>query len=204
MAASEIRTHEVTFCSRVSGWANALFDAHPEWPFRRAEIEESKAINRKRSDLRIHGDAGKLLLAGEVKMPGTAEGRSPYNADLVEDSARKADNAAAEFFFTWNVNQFLLFDRKKWHLPVMERRVKDYPLGLDLEKPSDVDRPDAEARIKTFLSDFFSELAAIIEGTQPEWGMRLDEWFIRAFESHVSWSAKLTAEFLSIQSASNK
>jgi len=145
MAASEIRTHEVTFCSRVSGWANALFDAHPEWPFRRAEIEESKAINRKRSDLRIHGDAGKLLLAGEVKMPGTAEGRSPYNADLVEDSARKADNAAAEFFFTWNVNQFLLFDRKKWHLPVMERRVKDYPLGLDLEKPSDVDRPDAEA-----------------------------------------------------------
>src|SRR5207244_3956923 len=97
-------THEVTFCSRVAGWANALFAEHPEWPFRRAEIEQSKAIKRKRSDIRIHGDAGTLVLAGEVKMPGTKEGLSPYNLGLVDDAASKADNAAAEFFFTWNVN----------------------------------------------------------------------------------------------------
>jgi hypothetical protein len=85
MSERDTRTHEVTFCSRVKSWADALFAQHPEWPFRRAEIEESKAIKRKRSDLRIHGDAGKLILAGEVKMPGTLEGRSPYNPDLVED-----------------------------------------------------------------------------------------------------------------------
>jgi hypothetical protein len=68
MADQDSRTHEVTFCSRVAGWANELFSQHPEWPFRRAEIEESKAIKRKRSNLRIHGGAGKLILAGEVKM----------------------------------------------------------------------------------------------------------------------------------------
>jgi len=196
MSERDTRTHEVTFCSRVAGWSNALFADHPEWPFRRAEIEQSKAIKRKRSDVRIHGDAAKLILAGEVKMPGTNEGRSPYRADLVEDSARKADNAAAEFFFTWNVNELVLFDRKKWQLPVMERRVKEYPLGLALDKPQDVDRPEVETRIKQFLADFFGELAAILAGQQPEWGMRLDEWFIRAFESHIAWPVKLTADFL--------
>ena len=91
MPESDIRAHEVTFCSRVAGWANALFAEHPEWPFRRAEIEQSKAIKRKRSDLRFYGDAARLILAGEVKMPGTRDGFTPYNAALVDDSAFKAD-----------------------------------------------------------------------------------------------------------------
>jgi len=204
MAVPDLRLHEVTFCSRVAGWANALFARHPEWPFRRAEIEESKAIKRKRSDLRFYGDADRLILAGEVKMPGTRPGFTPYNAELVEDSATKADNAGAEFFFTWNVNDFVLFDRKKWQLPPMERRVNAYPLGLALDKPEDVDRAEVEARIQQFLAEFFGELAAILAGQQPEWGMRLDEWFIRAFESHISWPVKLTAEFLWSKTDSDK
>ncbi len=204
MAEQDSRTHEVTFCSRVAGWANELFNQHPEWPFRRAEIEESKAIKRKRSDLRIHGGAGKLILAGEVKMPGTLQGATPYNADLVADSATKADNAGAEFFFTWNVNDFVLFDRKKWQLPPMERRVQEYPLGLALDSAEDIDRAETENRVKKFLSEFFGQFAAILAGRQPEWGMRLDEWFIRSFESHISWPVKLTADFLWAQADAGK
>jgi len=204
MAEQDLRTHEVTFCSRVAGWANELFNQHPEWPFRRAEIEESKAIKRKRSDLRIHGVGGKLILAGEVKMPGTLQGSTPYNADLVADSATKADNAGAEFFFTWNVNDFVLFDRKKWQLPPMERRVQEYPLGLALDSAEDIDRAETETRVKKFVSDFFGQFAAILAGQQPEWGMRLDEWFIRSFESHISWPVKLTADFLWAQANASK
>ena len=204
MAEADVRIHEITFCSRVAGWANDLFQQHPEWPFCRAEIEESKAIQRKRSDLRIHGEAGRLILAGEVKMPGSPQGFTPYQAGLVADSAAKADNAGAEFFFTWNVNDFVLFDRKKWHLPPMERRVKEYPLGLALARAEDVDRTEAELRIKKFLAEFFVEFASILAGQQPEWGMRLDEWFVRSFESHISWPVKLTADFLWTESAADK
>lgn len=57
MSNLDLRTHEIAFCSRVAGWLNALFAAHPEWPFRRAEIEDSRALHRKRSDLRVYGDA---------------------------------------------------------------------------------------------------------------------------------------------------
>ncbi|MCI0541191.1 MAG: SAM-dependent methyltransferase [Verrucomicrobiales bacterium] len=204
MANPDIRTYEVTFCSRVAGWLNALFAKHPEWPFRRAEIEESKAIKRKRSDLRIYGDAKKLILAGEVKLPGTVEGRTPYNPELVDDSAQKADNAGAEFFFTWNVNLLVLFDRKKWHLPLMERRVQDYELGLDLESREDVDRKEVEIRLQEYLAKFFAQFAEIAVGKKPEWGMRLDEWFIRSFEHHILWPVKLTRDHLWMRTGENK
>ena len=38
MSGSDTRTYEVTFCSRVAGWANTLFAKHPEWPFRRRKL----------------------------------------------------------------------------------------------------------------------------------------------------------------------
>src|SRR5437870_11248048 len=148
MPDSDIRIHEVTFCSRVSKWADSLFAGHPDWPFSRTEIEESKGIKRKRSDLRVYDSARKLILAGEVKLPGTPEGRNAYNSALIEDSNTKASNAGAEFFFTWNVNKLVLFDSKLWHKPLPERRVKDYDLGLELDNREDVSRPEVEKRIQ--------------------------------------------------------
>ena len=150
MTERDIRTHEVTFCSRVSKWADSIFENNPALSFKHTDIEESKGIKRKRSDLRVYGANNKLILAGEVKLPGTAEGRNAYNSALVEDSYKKASNAGAEFFFTWNVNKFVLFDSKKWQLPIIERRVKDYDLGLDLDDPDDVSR--AEGKRLTYPS----------------------------------------------------
>lgn len=132
---TDLRPHEIAFCSRVAGWLNALFAAHPEWPFRRTETEQSLALRRKRSDLRVYGDARRLILAGEVKLPGTPEGRTPYHSALVDDAAFKADNAGAEFFFTWNVNLLVLFDRKLWHLPLPERRVQGIRSGVGPRAP---------------------------------------------------------------------
>src|SRR2546430_1324343 len=183
MAERDIRTDEVTFCSRVSKWADSIFENNHALSFKRTEIEESKGINRKQADLRVYGKNNQLILAGEVKLPGTLDGRNAYNSALVDDSSHKASNAGAEFFFTWNVNKFVLFDSKLWHLPIMERRVKDYDLGLDLDDPDDVSRLEVEKRIQKFLGDFFADLQAILEGKQPDWGMPPDEFFIRAFES---------------------
>jgi hypothetical protein len=168
------------------------------------EIEESKGIERKRSDLRVYDANDKLVLAGEVKLPGTPEGRNAYNAALVEDSYQKASNAGAEFFFTWNVNKLVLFDSKQWQKPIMERRLKDYDLGLDLENPEDVSRAEVEKAVREFLARFFAEFQGILAGQQPGWGMAPDEFFVRAFESHIFWPVKLTAEFLWAGSAKSK
>ena len=66
MAERDIRTYEVTFCSRVSKWADSIFEDNPALSFKRTEIEESKGIKRKRSDLRVYGNSKQLILAGEV------------------------------------------------------------------------------------------------------------------------------------------
>ncbi len=204
MAERDIRTYEVTFCSRVAKWADALFAQHPEWGFKRSEIEESKGIERKRSDWRVYGVRDNLVLAGEVKMPGTVDGRNAHSHSLVLDSHTKASNAGAEFFFTWNVNKFVLFDAKKWHLPLPERQVGSFDLGQELDNPDDVSRPEVEKKIQEFLFDFFSRFAVIAAGKQPEWGMSLDAYFIDAFESHISWAVRLTRESLWTKSAADK
>lgn len=121
---------------------------------------------RKRSDLRVYGANNKVILAGEVKLPGTAEGRNAYSSALVDDSYQKASNIGAEFFFTWNVNKLVLFDAKKWHLPIMERRVKDYDLGLDLDNLLEVPDPrNVTKAVAKKLQDALKELSK--RDTQP-------------------------------------
>jgi hypothetical protein len=158
MAPADIRTHEVTFCGRVKSWADEFFRDHTDLPFKRVDIEETLQKTRKRSDLRVYDKANKLVLAGEVKLPGTFEGRDPYHHALVEDAYRKADQAQAQFFFTWNVNKLVLFDRSLWDKSLYEKRIQEYDLGLDLQTPDDVGRPAVEASFRTFISTFFTEL----------------------------------------------
>jgi len=99
----EVRENEVAFCGEVKSWAEALFSSRSDWPFSHAKIEQYGTGNNKRSDLRIFRRGyGTPVLAGEVKLPGTAEGRSPYAPDLMQDAFNKADNIQAPYFFTWN------------------------------------------------------------------------------------------------------
>jgi len=204
MAPADIRTHEISFCGRVKSWADELFREHPDLPFKRVEIEETLSKTRKRSDLRIYDRANNLVLAGEVKLPGTFEGRDPYHHALVEDAYRKADQAQAQFFFTWNVNKLVLFDRSLWDKSLYEKRIQEYDLGLNLQTPDDVGRPGVEANVQGFIAKFFTEFAPILSGAKPDWGMAPDEYFIRAFNSHISWPVKLTSEFLLAKSESDK
>jgi len=204
MASADIRTHEISFCGRVKSWADELFRERSELPFKRVEIEETLSKTRRRSDLRIYDRANKLVLAGEVKLPGTPEGRDPYHHALVEDAYHKADQAQAQFFFTWNVNKLVLFDRSLWDKSLYEKRIQEYDLGLNLQTPDDVGRPGVEASVQGFINDFFVEFAQIVSGAKPDWGMAPDEYFIRAFNSHISWPVKLTSEFLLAKSESDK
>jgi hypothetical protein len=152
----ETRVHEVSFCARVKSWAEAQFSVKPQLGFKRVEIEKSAIKSRKRSDLSVYDAKGNLRLAGEVKLPGTPEGRNAFAFSLIEDAANKASKAGAEFFFTWNVNQLVLFDAKQWQKPLLERQIKAYDLGLALADRQDIERPEVETRIQQFLQEFFA------------------------------------------------
>jgi hypothetical protein len=201
------RIHEADFCAEVASFSNVIFSSHPEFPFKSVRIEGfgRGAEKAKRKDLRIYDDSGRLVLCGEVKLPGTPEGRSPYADELVRDAHQKADNAGVQYFFTWNVNLFVLWDRKKWDVPLLDRRVREWKLGLNLESPEDVGRPEVLRDIeRRFLPGLWAELAVICTGRIPDWTMPPDDIFIRSMESHLEWPIALTRSWMTEQAEKSK
>jgi hypothetical protein len=138
--------HEVDFCGLIATAAEHMFrelgEADPAFPFAAVRVEGlgTGAAKRKRKDLCFFAPGGRLALCGEVKLPGTPEARSPYDERVVRDAFLKADNAVVDFFFTWNVNTFVLWDRRQYDRPLLERRVREWKLGLTLASPEDVAR----------------------------------------------------------------
>lgn len=199
--------NEVDFCAQVASTANGLVAKNPEsFPFREARVEGygTGTERRKRKDLRFFDPNGKLVLCGEVKLPGTPEGRSPYDAKLCEDAEAKADNANVRFFFTWNVNIFVLWDRSLWDVPLLNRRVWQWQLGRTLSSPQDVAREDNLNFIKThFLPDLLPELAEFLSERRRDW-LPPDDIFIRSLESHLEWPVQLTSTFILEQSEKSK
>jgi methylase of polypeptide subunit release factors len=200
--------HEVDFCGQIAAEATILFRQDPQaFPFVEARLEGfgSGSAKRRRKDLRFYDASGRLALCGEVKLPGSAAGRSPYDEELVYDAHQKADDAGVQYFFTWNVNVFVLWDRSQWDVPLLERRVREWRLGLDLASPEDVARPETLHRIKTaFLPDLLRDLADIYSGRRRDWSMPPDDLFIRSLESHLDWPVQLTTAFLAQSTDRNR
>src|SRR6266849_9630735 len=152
MPPKDYRKHEVNFCSEVSKWADSWFQTHRTLPFGSSEIEEFAKGTAKRSDLRIYerkdSGRGKLLVSGEVKLPGTPLGRSAFDPALMQDAFDKATRENCRYFFTWNVEEWALFDRSVWDAPTMhERLVGHWRLGLRLNSPSDITLSNVKHKI---------------------------------------------------------
>ncbi len=204
----ETSIHEVDFCGQIASAANVLFAQDPAaFPFGDARVEGfgTGAARRKRKDLRFYEPSGRLALCGEVKLPGTPEGRSPYDDSVLKDAFLKADNAVVDFFFTWNVNTFVLWDRRQYDRPLLERRVRDWKLGLNLASPPDVARPDSLNFIKNrFLPELLRDLADIYTGRRRDWTMPPDDIFIRSLESHLDWPVQIATTYLIDRTDHNK
>lgn len=196
MAATRI--HEVDFCARVAVWADTYF-ANSDSPFSSSGIEGfgTGELKNKRRDLRFNDRAtGRIAITGEVKLPRARDGDSPYNEAVIQDAAQKADNAGVQYFFTWNVNAFALWDRKKWNVPLLERRVREWQLGRHLRNSEELARSENLEFIRLkFLPDLLRDLGRIYRGQQPDWAMAPDDIFIRSLETHLAWPIDATEHY---------
>jgi hypothetical protein len=175
-------------------------------PFHEARVEGfgTEAGRRKRKDLRFYDCYGKLILCGEVKLPGTREGYSPYQAKFCEDAEAKANNAGIRYFFTWNVNEFVLWDRSLWDRPLIDRRVWDRRLARALSSPAEVAREENLNFIKrSFLPDFLHDLADMVSGRRAEW-LPPDDIFIHSLEGHLNWPVLLTSTYILEQTGKSR
>jgi len=206
IAPGRIRKHEVAFCADIKSWAEALFAEHPEWPFERAEIEEYGRGNNKRQDLRFYEHGSDTpVLCGEVKMPGTPEGRSPYDPALMEDAFRKANNIQSQYFFTSNVNYFVVFDRSRWRVPLIQRRIRHWDLELGLRTSGETRLTEVRDRIRNkFLPSFFGWFAEVHAGRMPDWPNPPDHIFLRSLETHLDWPVQAIRDYMADKSGRDK
>jgi hypothetical protein len=125
----------------------------------------------------------RVVLTGEVKMPDTPQGRSPFHQELVEDAFDKASRTGTPYYFTWNVCDFVLFETHREGVAFMDRRVEGPVWVVDIVSSEDVRQASVEQAIKDFWERFLGELAAIEAGRRPLRNLPLDRRFVLRLEA---------------------
>ena len=212
MAQENVRKHEVAFCAEVSKWADRLFEARSDLPFGSSDIESFGRGSQKRQDFRVYarGERGRgpLALCGEVKLPGNPQARSPFDPIVMLDAFNKATAENCQYFFTWNVEHLALFDRSLWDRETMhERCIGEWKLGLQLDKSTDVARPEVEAKIRDeFLPKFFADFAEIKLGRRASFTELPSDLYISILESHLAGPmgpVRETRDYLALKAATS-
>lgn len=92
MPKENARKHEVAFCAEVSKWSDRLFEADTSLPFGSSDIESFGTGSQKRQDIRVYErkakGRGRIALCGEAKLPGSRQGRSPFDLALMIERRR--------------------------------------------------------------------------------------------------------------------
>ena len=175
---------ERTFASDVAGWINQILDARPDLPFGRAAVEEhtEEGVST-RHDLRLYRrHTGTPVLTGEIKMPDSAQGRHPLNAELVDDALTKASRAGVRYCFTWNVAQLVLFDSHMQNVPYAQRYIEGPQDVVEVSVSDDVNREPVREAIVDFWEGLLERFDGLLQGTRRFELSPLDQRFVAWLE----------------------
>jgi len=185
--------NEWEFTGTVASWINEIIAANRELPFSRAAVEQTSTDSHQRRDLTLLDRAGKAVLTGEVKLPYQKDGGTPYNNAVVRDAWGKARDAKAPLFFTWNVNQCVLWSREREGPSREEYRSWKV---TQVHRAGAMDHPAVHRDIQQWLVTFLQDVARVLGGA-AEIGRRApDERFIDRLEAALERPIALTLEEL--------
>ena len=183
---------EVAFVAEVSKWVDRHLAGHRGLPFTQSGIEGQSVKSAQRRDFTLRDEAGQVVLTGEVKLPFARDGRTPHATAVVRDARGKARRAGAKWFFTWNVNRFVLWETDPPHRTPADAppghpaadpfRAWDLP-GVSVAKAADLDSPIVQDRIQNWLPVFLEEFARIYRGAEDLDRRTPDERFVDQLEA---------------------
>ena len=182
---------ERTFAAEVAGWVTELLNSRPDLPFSHARVEDHVSGTARRHDFRLYRrHTGQPILTGEIKMPDSAQGTHPLNADLVEDALDKAFRAGVRYCFTWNVRQFVLFDSHIQGVPLAQRHIEGPSDVVEVKVSDDVHQDWARDAIRGFWEHFLGQLAELVHGRRAfepsPLGQRFISWLEGALEDPIA------------------
>ncbi|MDQ3089221.1 MAG: hypothetical protein M3Q78_11595 [Acidobacteriota bacterium] len=174
---------EWEFTADVASQINEILKVRVDLPFSEARCEEREAGKVQRRDLTLWNRAKKRVITGEVKMPDKRDGRSPLNEAVVIDAHNKANAIGVELFFTWNVNDCVLWNTFEKDKSITERHIEFIKsLPAPILKSDELLQPRIKEQVKNFLEKLLERCAAILPGEKPLARLPLDETFIRVWE----------------------
>ena len=174
---------ERTFAAEVAGWVTELLNKRQDLPFSHALVEDHVSGSARRHDFRLYSrHTGQPILTGEIKMPDSAQGAHPLNADLVEDALDKAFRAGVRYCFTWNVRQFVLFDSHIQGVPLAQRHIEGPSDVVEVSVSDDVHQNWVQGTIRDFWEHFLEQLAELLHGRRSFKPSPLDQRFISWLE----------------------
>lgn len=189
------RTNEPAYTADVKQWINEILKADPALGtvFSEAKVEMPTEIKgtTKRRDLTLLERSGVPALTGEVKFPYAVDGRSPYADALVEGAQAKALKAGAKFFFTWNINRFVLWHTFEPRKTLQELAIKEFKV-VSVQNEEDLLQPLTERKIREFLHIFLKDFAKLYTGEEPIRYKPLDERFVARLEAALDTPIFLT------------
>ena len=174
---------ERTFAAEISGWVTEFLNGRPDLPFSRASVEDHVGGTAQRHDFRLYKrDTDRPVLTGEIKMPDSAQGNHPLNADLVKDAVGKAFWAGVQYCFTWNVRQFVLFDTHMQGVPFAQRHIEGPAEVVEASVRDDVNQDWVREAIRDFWADFLERFAQLVKGHRAFEPTPIDQRFISWLE----------------------
>jgi len=188
---------EWEFTATVAGWINQYLALNPSLVFKEARCEQRSSGSAKRRDISLIGKDNRVLVTGEVKLPYMPDGATPYNETVYQDARKKAAQAQASHFFTWNVNECALWETFSQKTAPHERQYKAWQvLKTPVASPAHLEHPMTADAIKDWLPVFLYDLHRVIKGEAKIGAKSPDENFILYLESHLKAPIHLTVQAL--------
>ncbi len=188
--------NEWEFTADVASWINEiLLKIGDGLPFSRAKCEQREKKSLKRRDITLYDKNDCIVLTGEVKLPYQEDGSSPYNAKVVNDARKKATSAETKYFFTWNVNEFVLWETVPLKISWRDQNYKSWHVAnVHLEKQ--LENPVILEAVKDWIIVFLNEFGKILLGITPIGQKQPDEKFIEVLESFLQTPIECTTREL--------
>lgn len=186
---------EWEFTADVASWINEAFSKDSRLPFFRAKCEQRVKGSLKRRDLTLLDKDRRVVLTGEVKLPYQADGGSPHNEKVVQDALEKAIAAKSDYFFTWNVNECVLWKTFTIGTDIRDRMYRSWVV-TNISNEAHFLHPMTIKEIKKWLPVFINDFAEILLGKIELRLLSPDEKFIRVLESALKMPINLTLEEL--------
>jgi hypothetical protein len=205
---ARLRSNEWNFAHRVA----ALFSSILQEPafegstMGHAEPELTELRGARRLDLVIFArdDSRKPLVTGELKLPWTAEGRTPYNASLIDDAHRKASNVGAFYFLTWNVRRVVVWRTDDPGVDLYNRVVSDREvITSPLHSSEDLDAAFVTEALATHSRELLTLLDSLLGGARAVGYLPLDRLFVARLEAALDYPIDATLRAMTNRAAAD-